>query len=55
MALWWDDKRLEVDKIISQSQTPDGRQFLIQAQDGQKFHLGYMETSGGWTITPITL
>ena len=47
-ALYWDDNRLIVKKIIQQWRTPSGWKFLIQTMDDRTFEIAYDEPMDNW-------
>lgn len=62
VALTWEDRHLEIAKILVQWRTPDARHFRVRTHDGQEFELIYREaiaeypdkTSGHqWQIHPL--
>jgi len=62
VALTWEDRHLEIVKILVQWRTPQARHFRVQTADGQEFELIYHvaidehpETPSGqqWQIHPL--
>ncbi len=39
VAFTWNDKCYQVENVIAEWRTPDGKIFLVQTTDGQKFEL----------------
>ena len=52
VAFQWEGARLEVDEVMTQWRSPEGRQFCVRTGDGRIFELVYREHSGKWLITP---
>ena len=60
VALTWEDRHLEIVKILVQWRTPQARHFRVQTADGQEFELiyhmatdGYPQSGYGWQIHPL--
>lgn len=51
-ALYWEGKRLPVEKIVSRWSAPNGQYFLVVAQ-AQLFEICYQPSSDGWQIQLI--
>ncbi|MBN1537572.1 MAG: hypothetical protein JW908_12615 [Anaerolineales bacterium] len=52
-ALYWEEQRLMVDKIILSWRAPDGKYFRVQTADGQVFELFYDDLFNDWHIRSI--
>ncbi len=49
-ALTWEGQRLEIDKILVQWRTPEGKGFKVRTTDGHEFELFYGEAANEWQI-----
>ncbi|MFN2153137.1 MAG: hypothetical protein ACK2T5_16145 [Anaerolineales bacterium] len=52
-ALVWDGKRLEIDAILAEWRSPQGKSFRVQAGDAGIFDLFYDAASSSWEISPL--
>ena len=50
VAFVWEDRRLEIAKILRQWRSLLGKGFRVKTQDGQNFELEYLEESDVWQI-----
>jgi len=50
IALHWQGERLEVERIISEWQSSQGKAFRARTKDGQTFELLYNETDDEWNV-----
>jgi hypothetical protein len=53
LAFHWQENRLEVERVIVDWRTEDGKQFRVRTQDGQLFDLFYRELYDEWQISPV--
>jgi hypothetical protein len=51
--LVWDGKRLEIDAILAEWRSPQGKSFRVQAGDAGIFELIYDAASSSWEISPL--
>lgn len=52
-ALVWEGQRLEIDKILEASLTPNGKNFRVHTTDGKIFELVYSHVYDEWCINLI--
>ena len=52
IALQWEDNRYEVEAILSEWRTPEGKGFRVLTTDGREFELFYDEETQSWTVNP---
>ena len=49
-AFEWEGRRLEVETVLAQWRTPEGRRFRVRVRDGQTFELTYVKSHDEWQI-----
>lgn len=52
-ALYWQDKRLDIQEILSEWHSPNARHFKIITVNSLLFELTYQEDSDQWRIIPL--
>ena len=50
VALYWQGKRLEIETIIAEWRSPQGKAFRARTKDGKTFELLYNETDDEWNV-----
>ena len=50
LAIRWQGNRLEIECIIAQWRSPEGKHFKVQTTDDQIFEIFYNELSNEWNI-----
>jgi hypothetical protein len=51
----WQDQMFEVEAVLRQENTPQGRRFLVRTDHGDLFALEYNQDTDQWQINPATL
>ena len=51
IALYFDDKRHEVEVIVAEWRTPEGKGFHVKTKNCNDFELFFHEGSQTWTVT----
>jgi hypothetical protein len=52
-ALYWQDKRLEIQEVLGEWHSPNARHFKIITASSLLFELAYQEDSDQWRIIPL--
>ncbi|MEN6572497.1 MAG: hypothetical protein ABFD24_11715 [Anaerolineaceae bacterium] len=52
VAFYWQGKRFEVEKILTDAITPPGKSFRVLTADGHEFTLSYDQQLDCWKIDP---
>ena len=50
LFIYWQDERLEIDKILGSWRTPEGKWFRVSILSGLVFELFYDEVENAWDI-----
>jgi hypothetical protein len=50
-ALYWDDRRLPVRRLIAEWRTPRARNFLVQTDGERQFECSFDEDQNRWRVT----
>ncbi|MEJ5313772.1 MULTISPECIES: hypothetical protein [Anaerolinea] len=50
VALWFDQNRVEVAEVESESRTPQGKVFRVRLANGRCFELLYEELTDAWSV-----
>ncbi|HEX9011957.1 MAG TPA: hypothetical protein VF813_00520 [Anaerolineaceae bacterium] len=53
VALHWEGRRLEIERIEAEWRLPGGKRFRVRTRDGHLFDLFYEELADGWRINPL--
>ncbi len=53
LALVWQDKRLRVVEILTQSRTPQGYSFQVRTEDDGVFALNYATNTDEWSVLQL--
>ncbi len=53
VAFYWQDARLEITRVVSESRTPQGYVFRVQAAHYGIFELIYDEHSDQWSVSHL--
>ncbi|HEX7974417.1 MAG TPA: hypothetical protein VF498_08420 [Anaerolineales bacterium] len=51
-ALYWQDRRLEVVRVLESRRTPQGKYFRVLADENLVFELFYFEDRDEWMVQP---
>lgn len=46
----WEGSHLEVERVLSEARTPEGKRFLVLTREGRAFDLFYDESSDHWRV-----
>jgi hypothetical protein len=52
IAIYWEEQRIQIEKIEARWRFPGGRRFLIKTKDERLFELIYHEHEDEWIIHP---
>ncbi len=52
-AIYWEGQRLQIDTILAEWRSPQGKGFRIQTGDGRIFELFYDLESSSWDISQL--
>jgi len=50
VALIWEGQKLEVNEILSEKRTPEGKTFRVCVNDNRQFDLLYDEKNDNWQV-----
>ena len=50
VALYWQGERQEIETIIAEWRSPQGKAFRVRTKDGKTFELLYNETDDEWNV-----
>jgi hypothetical protein len=50
VALTWEDRRLEIARILAEWRTPEKNHFRVRTTDGREFELVYSQAMDNWQI-----
>jgi hypothetical protein len=50
VALTWEGRRLEINRILAEWRTPLENHFRVRTSDGREFELAYSQTMDEWQI-----
>ncbi len=50
VALHWEGERLEVENILREWRTPEGKHYHVHLRDGRELILSYQEVSHRWQV-----
>jgi hypothetical protein len=50
IAVHWDGKRCQIEAVIAEWRTPEGKGFLVLAENGYIFRLFYNQDIDNWKI-----
>jgi len=51
-TIYWEGKRLEINRIEKQARTQEGSFFRVRVVEGDTFDLHYNPSSDQWRVTP---
>lgn len=49
-ALFWQDRRLKIIRILDSHRTPQGKYFRVLAEEDLVFDLHYLENQADWSV-----
>ena len=52
LAFYWMNKRSEVERILQEQITPEGKRFLVETPENETFWLEYNQRDDRWVIVP---
>ena len=53
VILTWEDRRMEISRILAEWRTPEKNHFRVRTAEGREFELAYSQATDEWQIESL--